>query len=195
MEQQTDPMHLLIQITKILDRLHIPYLVTGGIAVLIWGRPRFTADIDISIVLPREKVANLSQALKELGNASHIDTDDMYRALGSNTQNEFNFIDATSGIKVDFWIARSSAYEQSRFARRFPKEVLGQTVNFISPEDLMLAKLQWYQQSESSKQWEDVESIIKMSGAELDWKYLQEWAERLGLTDELAKLSMPGRPV
>jgi hypothetical protein len=41
------PRELLIEIAKILDKLKIPYLVTGGIAVLIWGRPRFTADIDI----------------------------------------------------------------------------------------------------------------------------------------------------
>lgn len=47
MKEETDPRKLLIKIAKILKELKIPYLVTGGVAVLIWGRPRFTADIDI----------------------------------------------------------------------------------------------------------------------------------------------------
>ena len=46
-----DPRHLLIRIVEILNKLEIPYIVTGGIAVLIWGRPRFTANIDIVIQL------------------------------------------------------------------------------------------------------------------------------------------------
>ena len=46
--EQSDPKRLLIQVAKILERLNIPYFITGGIAVFVWGRPRFTADIDIN---------------------------------------------------------------------------------------------------------------------------------------------------
>jgi len=46
-----DQRELLVKIAKILDKLKIPYLVTGGIGVLIWGKSRFTADIDIVIHL------------------------------------------------------------------------------------------------------------------------------------------------
>ena len=53
MENQ-DPRHLLIKVVKILSKLNIPYLVTGGVAVLVWGRPRFTADIDLVVEIKRE---------------------------------------------------------------------------------------------------------------------------------------------
>ncbi len=49
--READPRQLLVSITKTLKYLNIPYLVTGGIAVLVWGRPRFTADIDIVVEL------------------------------------------------------------------------------------------------------------------------------------------------
>jgi Na+/glutamate symporter len=45
------PEELLKKIAKILDDLKIPYAVTGGFAVSIWGIPRYTADIDIIIEL------------------------------------------------------------------------------------------------------------------------------------------------
>ena len=40
--ENSDPRDLLINVAEILKRLKIPYLVTGGMAVMIWGRPRFT---------------------------------------------------------------------------------------------------------------------------------------------------------
>jgi len=53
--QSEDPRHLLVNIAKILERLKIPYMVTGGMAVFIWGRPRFTADIDMVIEFKLEQ--------------------------------------------------------------------------------------------------------------------------------------------
>jgi len=37
-----------------LDRLGIPYLITGGIAATLHGRPRFTQDIDF-VIAPTEE--------------------------------------------------------------------------------------------------------------------------------------------
>ena len=42
---------LLKKIAEIFDELKIPYAITGGMAVSVWGRPRFTADIDIIVEL------------------------------------------------------------------------------------------------------------------------------------------------
>ena len=56
MEQET----LLRKIAAALEQLGIPYLITGGLAVTVWGRPRFTADIDIVVEIPRGRPKNLS---------------------------------------------------------------------------------------------------------------------------------------
>ena len=40
---------LLIKIADTLKDLKVPYIITGGMAVSVWGRPRYTADIDIVV--------------------------------------------------------------------------------------------------------------------------------------------------
>jgi len=71
-QNQANPRYLLANIAKILKRLEIPYIITGGMAVLLWGRPRFTADIDIVIELKEKYIDKLETALRELGEARYI---------------------------------------------------------------------------------------------------------------------------
>ncbi|MBI2444281.1 MAG: nucleotidyltransferase family protein [Candidatus Magasanikbacteria bacterium] len=185
--ENSDPRQLLVVIANILQRLGIPYLVTGGIAVLVWGRPRFTADIDIVIELGQTSADQLAEALQALGATGYLDREDMRRAMIPGVRlNEFNFIDGNTGVKVDFWTLQSN-FDRQRLTRRVAREILGQPIYFSSPEDLILSKLLWHQQSSSSRQWEDVQSIIRISGATLDWDYLQKTAAKLGVKEELAK--------
>lgn len=99
--EEIDPRHLLIKIAEILERLNIPYAITGGMAVFVWARPRFTADIDIVVVLKAAHIPQLANALKELSEAGYIDEHMMREALERN--GEFNLIDGATGVKVDFW--------------------------------------------------------------------------------------------
>ena len=39
----------LVEITTILDELRIPYMLIGGLAVSLWGEPRATLDVDLSL--------------------------------------------------------------------------------------------------------------------------------------------------
>jgi len=174
-----DPRHLLVKITAILDKLAIPYLITGGMAVLVWGRPRFTADVDVVVELKEENLLDLERSLKNLGRSGFIDRMAMREALHHG--GEFNFIDSITGVKVDFWMLKNDAFDSSRLGRRVSKDILGKKVYFISPEDLILIKLQWYKESQSSQQLEDVESIFRISGHELDKIYLAQWAKPLGV--------------
>lgn len=180
-----DPQHLLVKIVDILDELKIDYLVTGGIAVLIWGRPRFTADIDFIIEIEKKDIQPLERALKKLSHACYIDLEMMKEAFSRN--GEFNFIDGNSGIKVDFWILKNSAFDKSRLKNKKPKKILGKTIYISSAEDLILIKAVWYRQSHSSRHIEDIESVFRISGIKLDKKYLKKWAERLNVTDLIEK--------
>jgi len=42
-----------------LDKLRIPYVLTGGLAVSYWGAPRTTHDIDIIIEIDSSKTASI----------------------------------------------------------------------------------------------------------------------------------------
>lgn len=186
MEEEIDPRKLLVRIAGILKKLRISYLVTGGIAVLIWGRPRFTADIDIIIELKKENIQKLEKELKKLSSESYIDIEAAEDAL--KKKGEFNFIDGLTGIKVDFWILKDDEFDKSRIKRRTTRKILGENIYIISPEDLILIKLKWFKESNSSRQLEDVESIIKISGKNLDKNYLQKWAKNFGVLLVLNRL-------
>ena len=176
-----NPGQVLVDVSRILDKLNIPYLVTGGIAVLLWGRPRFTADIDLVVELPANKADALKTALLELSKGGYVDKEAVLDAI--QQKGEFNFIDGDTGMKVDFWISKEDAFNKSRMNRRVPKSIMEQVIFFSSPEDLILSKLQWYAESRSTRHTEDIQSILSVSGNILDKEYVKLWIEKLGLTD------------
>jgi hypothetical protein len=181
--ENIDPRKLLVEIASILDKNKIPYLITGGMAVFVWGRPRFTADIDLVVELSINKLDVLEKALKSLDEAGYVDGDVMREALAQS--GEFNFIDGKTGMKVDFWVSSGDAFDRSRIKRRVAKKIIGHDVYFSTPEDLILSKLRWWRDTGSSRHKEDIASIISISGDELDREYLDKWADKLGHKDLL----------
>ncbi len=173
-------------IARVFDNLSLPYLVTGGMAVLVWGRPRFTADIDIVVEIKPADVDGLVKALRALGEAGYIDEDVANESVKRG--GEFNFIDGITGVKVDFWVSQNSVFDLSRFKRRSTKEILGYKIYFSSPEDLILSKLKRFKESRSNRHLEDAESVLKISGENLDMDYLKVWAHELGLKGAFRKL-------
>lgn len=184
--ESIDPRRLLAGIAKILNRLKIPYLVTGGMAVLMWGKPRFTADIDIVIQLKYENITELKNALLNFRKRGYIDDEAVKEAI--RNKGEFNFIDIESGVKIDFWILKESdpvILEQLK--RRVAKKIFKERVYFISPEDLILSKLVWYEKSFSTRHLEDIELVFKISSKKLDKNYLKKQAEKLEVAGLLKK--------
>lgn len=98
---------------------------------------------------------------------------------------EFNFIHPQSQLKVDFWVVKDN-FNRQEIKRAIAKEIDGKKVNFVSPEDLILSKLMWYQQSESTRQLEDIESVLKISKVDMD--YIKNWAEKHGTAEILEDL-------
>lgn len=192
MKEVINPGELLVKVAPILDRLGIAYFVTGGFAVSVWGRPRATFDVDIVIQLIEPQVVFLAQALRKISEAGYIDEDTAREAI--KISGEFNFIDPETGVKVDFWIIKKNPIGLMEFKRKIVKKIDGQRVYFISPEDLVLNKLHWYQESQSSRHLEDAESVTKFSKSILDFKYLKQQAKKLGVADALAKLLKNKKP-
>jgi len=183
-----NPEQLLVKIAAILERLKVKYLVTGGFAVSVWGRPRATFDIDIIVYIFESGIDALLRDLKKIGKSIYID-EETARVAARDGRGGFNLIDSGTGLKVDFFSAGSHEFMRAQLKRRKEKVIDGQKVSFISPEDLILNKLKWYKESNSSLQLDDVKSIFKISGEKLDKKYLEKWAERLGLSEILEKIT------
>ena len=165
----------LAKLGKILTDLNVPYAITGGYAVSVWGRPRATFDIDVVIELFHPQTPALKNALQSLSKLNYLDEGAMAEAV--ERAGEFNFIDSESGIKIDFWVAGKDETTKLELARRIPETVAGQMVYFISPEDLILSKLRWHKEGGSTRHLEDIESILKIQKS-LDLDYLKKQAAK-----------------
>ena len=53
----------LITLTSWLNSQRIPYMVIGGFAVTVWGEPRFTRDLDVTISVPAEGIEPLIESV------------------------------------------------------------------------------------------------------------------------------------
>jgi len=171
------PEDLLCEIAKILENLKIPYVISGGFAVAVWGKPRFTADIDIAVWLEKSSVRPLWKRLSFLDRNVYVNKESMEEAV--IFKKEFNFIHSNTGVKVDFFILQDNEFDKLKIKRSVLKKIKGQKISFISPENLVLTKLIWYKKSLSSKQLEDIKSILKIS--KVDKEYLKKWSKKLSL--------------
>ncbi len=93
----------------------------------------------------------------------------------------FNMIHNALVVKVDCVVRKETEYRREEFARRRAVSVAGQMVFIVSPEDLILSKLDWAKESRSQMQLDDVRNLLR-SVQGLDTEYLNRWADRLGLT-------------
>src|SRR5688500_5412539 len=57
---------VLVELVSALERAGINYMVLGGVAVQVWGQPRFTNDIDLAVAVDPRDPSRLVEALKPM---------------------------------------------------------------------------------------------------------------------------------
>jgi hypothetical protein len=56
-------------------------------------------------------------------------------------------------------------------------------LHIATPEDVVIAKLEWWTISPSERQLNDVVGILEVQRDNLDLEYIERWVELLGLTE------------
>ncbi|HEU5149132.1 MAG TPA: hypothetical protein VFU19_01470 [Iamia sp.] len=99
----------------------------------------------------------------------------------------FNVLHPSTGGKVDVFVhGADDAFTASRLERRVRAGVLGVGCWVATAEDVVLAKLRCRLATRSEVQWRDCVEIA--ANQPLDRAYLDRWAGRLGVADDLADL-------
>ncbi len=164
----------LVEITAILDEFHVPYMLIGGLAVSLWGEPRATLDVDLSLwVEPTDFDATVS-ALCERVAALPKDP------LAFAAETRVLPVSSSEGVRVDLVFAALAAEKQA-IGRGVPKQVGGKTVVVCSVEDLVLMKLI----SEREKDWEDARRLLRRFRSSINRVYLEPRLTQLA--DALAR--------
>jgi hypothetical protein len=167
----------LRRITAALERSGTPYMLTGSLASSMYGVPRSTNDIDIVIAPSRDQLETFLQLVQRL--KLSVAREEAIAAYRNRTM--FGVVDFANGWKVDLILQKSRAFSVAEFERRESHEVDGVHLTIATPEDVLLAKLEWAKMSGSERQLEDVAGILRMQGANLDLHYIESWVESLDL--------------
>ena len=173
------------EVISILDQLQIPYCLGGSLASSLQGIGRATIDGDLVAELMLRHCRPLAD---QLSVTFVVALEAVIQAL----QNEscFNAIHREHLVKVDVFVAKSRPWHRSQMARRqlMPFGDEAQPPVWVSsPEDTILAKLDWYRLGGgvSDRQWGDVTGVMKVQAENLDLNYLRRWADELRLRDLL----------
>jgi predicted nucleotidyltransferase len=141
-------------------------MIIGDQAVLIYGRPRLTRDIDITLGIDADEFALVEKTCKKLKL-------NMLHENPKNFAKETNVLPAekpTSGIRIDF-IFSSSLYETQAIKRA--KEIIidNYPVKFASCEDVIIHKMFAARAVDA----EDVKSILIKNKDSIDLEYITGW--------------------
>lgn len=153
------------QIHRFLTTRRIPYAIIGGLAVQYWGEPRFTRDLDVTLLVPYESEKGLlSEVLAHF--APRI-TD----ALDFALKNRVLLIRTEKGCDVDISLG-VPGYEEKVMARTVDFNIGGgRTVKLCSAEDLIIHKAVAGRPQDCT----DIEGIVLRQGRRLDGAYIQHW--------------------
>ena len=166
---------LLERIVVCFRRERVLYVLIGAWALAAWGRPRATNDVDFLALVNEADLGALGDRMIQSGMAldeTWIKWNPMLRGF----QLRFQF----QGTTVDVLRPRD-AHDRQIFQRKRKKRLDGRYYWLVCPEDFILQKLKVGR----PRDFEDALSVLERSGKTLDKRYLERWAERVGISAEL----------
>lgn len=185
MTMQGEATRITLLVTKTLEQIGIPHAVGGSLASSLHGVMRSTLDVDIVADMKMEHIQPLVAAL-----AKEFYADDEMMKDAIEHRSSFNLIHYETAFKVDVFIRKLRAFDQVQLERRRLSVIATdpeESVWVVSPEDIILAKLEWYRMGGevSDRQWRDILGVIKTRAGDLDLEYLRKWADDLKVSDLL----------
>jgi len=159
---------IIEKIGKILASHKIPYMIIGGQAVLLYGEPRLTKDIDITLGVGADALPGILKLVRAL----------KFKVLVENPEEFVSktmvlpVLDKPTGIRVDL-IFSYSTYESGAIKRARKIKFGSHMVKYASLEDVIIHKLV----AGRPRDIEDVKSIL-IKNPDYDRKYISKWLKK-----------------
>jgi predicted nucleotidyltransferase len=157
---------LLKKIGAALDSGGFPYMVIGGQAVLLYGEPRLTRDIDITLGVALERLPEMVRLTEANGFEVLVDP-----AEFTTKTLVLPCRDRETGIRIDFMFSWS-AYGQQALGRSRRLDLAGIPVKFAALEDVIIHKII----AGRPRDLEDVRLLL-IKNPTFDQSYIQNWLQ------------------
>ena len=169
-----------------LERLGIPYFVTGSTAGIAYGEPRLTHDVDLVVALSLRDIRAFVEAFPP--EEFYCPPEDVLAIeVRRGQRGHCNLIHHDTGFKADIYIAFDELHRWALAHRR--AITLDGLRMFVAPvEYVILRKLEYFREGGSEKHVRDIRGMLEVSTAQIDRTFLEQWIARLGLTAEWSRI-------
>jgi hypothetical protein len=170
-----------------LEALKIEYMLVGAFSSNAYGIPRSTKDADFVVVL---EAGDLSRIMDRLDDDFRLDRQIQFETITRSTKNVIIY--TPTKFEIELFRLGKDEHHKERFRRRVLREMgeLGTEVWIPTAEDVIIQKLRWARR----KDLDDVESVLGVSGSQLDWRYVFRWTDGHKTSELLRQLchEVPG---
>jgi len=174
-----------------LNTLEVPYMITGAVAAVVYGEPRFTRDLDLVLHLEPADAPRFAAAFPSEGfyvPPIEVISEEARRARNGH----FNLIHHETALKADCYLAGSDPLHRWAFERRARTDVEGIPVWLAPIEYVILRKLEWHRAGGAERHLDDIRAMLRVSGGSVDKGALEAWIARLGLSGVWQRLGHGG---
>jgi hypothetical protein len=153
----TDAEHLagflapLAAVQRLLERFDHQGMIIGGIAALLLGRPRLTADIDVLVIIPDQALPELVAAAIQEGLTPRLADAEQF----ARRSRVLLLRHVESGVNVDIQLGMLP-FEAEAIARSTIYRIGDTTLRLPTPEDLIVFKAVAHRPRDLS----DIEALI-----------------------------------
>ena len=181
-------------VAKVIDaiqRCNISFMIVGSFSSNIYGVERSTQDVDIVLRLESRSINDLIQAL---GPDFYVDPQIGFETVTMTSR--FIASHLNPHFKIELFMLSDDAHDLKRFERRRTLHIRGRTVDFPTPEDVIITKLRWSKGGRRTKDIDDVRNVLSVQQGHLDLPYIRHWCAQYDTLDLFEKTlaSVPPLP-
>ena len=169
-----------------LNRLGVPYMITGSVAATLYGEPRFTHDVDLVIELSDEGARRLASAFP-MSEFYCPPLEILISEAHRTHRGHFNLIHHESGLKAYVYLKGREDLHEWGMSHRRTLSADGCVVQVAPPEYVILRKIEFFREGGSEKHLLDCRAILELCEG-IDHPWLQDTAASRGLSDLLSRV-------
>ena len=169
-----------------LERLGLPYCVTGSVAASVYGEPRLTADIDVVLLLEARRIPALQAAFPEVD--YYVPPGETLRQeVARDSRGAFNLVHHKSQFKADIYLATRDPLHAWALKHRRRIDLAGSGAWIAPPEYVILRKLEFLREGGSDKHLRDIRFILAATA--VDKAFIETEAARLDVRAQWQELA------
>jgi predicted nucleotidyltransferase len=124
------------ELLQLLNEFQVEYLIVGGFAVMKYGEPRYTKDLDIWIHNSRQNSARLVEALTKFG--APLEHDGI--TVHTFTEAQVVYQIGIAPVRIDILTEITAVEFTDAWTKKVESTFFGVPVHFISLDDLIANK-------------------------------------------------------